>query len=98
MRPTWKVIVGWYTFIVTLALVIGLAHVLSDTPKVKFQPTDHFACDMQGNQDYGPVDVMFLIGRHNKQVVILKTTVDSWKKADAICTSWNDIGYNLEKK
>lgn len=78
---------------------IFLAMLLSQPPEVKFQPTDHFICDMSGNpdHDHGPVSVQFIVGRHNKQVVILKTELESWKQAEAICDSWTHIGYKLEK-
>lgn len=76
---------------------IFLATLLSQPPEVKFQPTDRFICDENGNPDHGPVEVQFIVGRHNKQVVILKTELESWKQAEAICNSWTNIGYKLEK-
>jgi hypothetical protein len=66
--------------------------VLSHTPEVTLKATDHISCDEQGYEDHGPVDVQFQIGTVDKLILVIKTKADSWKQAEAICKSWNDIG------
>ena len=70
---------------------------LAQTPKTNFKAGDHFSCDMNGPADIGPVQVQFLVSRGDERIAVLKTEVKTWDQAHDICTSWNDIGYKLEK-
>jgi hypothetical protein len=72
--------------------------VLSRTPEVTLKATDHISCGEQGYEDHGPVDVQFQIGTVDKRILVIKTKADSWKQAEAICNSWNDIGAALMEK
>lgn len=86
------------TLIATVLIQMFILFIVAtSTPEATIKTTDHFSCDINGSVEQGPVDVQFLIARGDKRVVVIKTEADSWDRAQAICTSWNDIGYELEK-
>ena len=70
---------------------------LSRTPEVVLKATDHISCDESGYEGRGPVEVQFQLGTYDKRILIIKTQAKDWNQSQAICNSWNDIGYELEK-
>lgn len=92
MKDFVKILIG-IILLQTLALYV----VLSRTPEVTLKATDHISCDEYGYEGKGPVEVQFQLGTYDKRILIIKTQAKDWNQSQAICNSWNDIGYELEK-
>lgn len=91
----WKLLL-FLVGIETLALTL----ILSSIPKVRIKPTDRFFCDMTGiaDSDKRPVEIKFFLGRNYKEILVIEANVNSWSKAQEMCSSWNYIGYEYQFK